>query len=474
MKNILSSSLKALAASLVIAALVSMYPQAGYAAAGNVIAPDSTTTVEVQKGKLVQLARSAVSIMIADPNIADIDVKSPRSVYVFGKRSGETTLYALDEHDKTIISTVIRVTHNLSGLTAAVKELMPASAINFRSIDGGLVMDGAIASPIQAGELEALATPYLGENEKLINRLKVGGSDQVTLRLRVAEVSRTQLQEFGINMQNLLTAGNFVFGIGTGRPVLDAANNIISRSGEANSMFGRYNNGRYDINGVIDALAQEGYMTVLAEPNLTAMSGQDASFLAGGEFPIPVVGQDGQVTIEFRKFGVSLDFTPTVLSADRISLHVAPEVSTLSQEGAITVNGFNIPSLSTRRTDTTVELASGQSFAIAGLLKNDTSNNLDKFPGLGDVPVLGTLFRSSRFQSNETELVVIITPYITKGVEEASLKTPLDGFAPPSDIERILLGKLYKEHAYDPSQAPVPAIEESLPHLNGPVGFVLD
>ncbi len=212
-------------------------------------------------------------------------------------------------------------------------------------------------------------------------------------------------------------------------------------------------------------------MTVLAEPNLTALSGETASFLAGGEFPIPVASDDNEIEIEFKEFGISLAFTPTVLSRNRISLRVRPEVSELSDNGAITIGGLTIPALATRRAETTVELGSGQSFAVGGLLSNDVQNTVSKFPGLGDLPVLGTLFRSQRFQTNETELVIMVTPYLVKPVDEPVLASPVDGYEPPNDIERILEGRLH--HARLQPGRGAPHGPDKL-RLVGPIGFALD
>jgi len=210
---------------------------------------------------------------------------------------------------------------------------------------------------------------------------------------------------------------------------------------------------------------------VLAEPNLTALSGETASFLAGGEFPVPIDNDNDGLTIEFKAFGISLAFTPTVLSAERISLRVRPEVSDISEKGAININGLVIPALATRRAETTVELGSGQSFAIGGLLSTNIENAVSKFPGLGDLPVLGTLFRSQRFRSNETELVILVTPYLVRPVDEPVLAAPTDGYRAPTDIERILEGRLHSARLNPGRGGPIGPEGQ---HLTGPIGFVLE
>ncbi len=251
----------------------------------------------------------------------------------------------------------------------------------------------------------------------------------------------------------------------------NAAGAFLREPEGANSAFGNFSNGNDTVNAAIDALAEEGLVNVLAEPNLTALSGETASFLAGGEFPIPIDNGSNGLTIEFKEFGISLAFTPTVLRADRISLKVRPEVSDLSEKGSITVNGLVIPGLATRRAETTVELGSGQSFAIGGLMSSDIQTRLSKYPGLGDLPVLGALFRSQRFQSNETELVIIVTPYLVRPVDAPVMASPTDGYRAPSDLERILEGRLHSARLQPGRGGPIGPEGQ---RLAGPLGFVLE
>lgn len=440
---------------------------------------DPQISIEINKGKLVRLKKPATSVIIADPEIADIQVISPSLVYVNGRAVGETTIFAVDNDDFEILNAVVNVTHNLSKLNKTVKAMLPLADVNFNSVDNALVVNGYVDSPLEADSVSRLATPFLRPEQTLVNMLKTGGSDQVTLMVKVAEVSRSELKRFGIHLENIINTGNFVFGLANGRDVIGAASGL-TRSGLDGSIFGGFNSGSGSINTVIDALEDEGLLSILAEPSLTAMSGKPASFLAGGEFPVPTVDDEGSVSVEFRPFGVSLAFSPVVMTKDKISLTVAPEVSTLSELGAIEVSGFNIPSLSTRRAETTVELGSGQTFAIAGLLQNNTSNDVDKFPGLGDIPVLGALFRSSEWRRDQTELVILVTPYIVSAVSDPSrMALPQDGLVAPTDLERILFGKIYHEYNKPTAQGDTDeggtetASLEELPRLNGPVGFVL-
>src|SRR5216683_3239465 len=326
--------------------------------------------LELGKGTLVRLRQPAATVFIANPDTADIQVKSPSLIYVFAKAPGETTLYAVDENERPIYSGVVRVTANLSRLHAGLQTLLPNEAIAVTALDGAIVLSGSVSSAAHAEDARALAQVFAQQSKLgiVVNRLSVTSASQVNLRVRIV--------------------------------------------------------------AIIDALGQEGLVTVLAEPNLTSLSGQTASFLAGGEFPIPIAEQQAQgaptVTIVFKKFGVSLDFTPTILDGRRINLHVRPEVSQLTDVGAVQLGTFNVSALSVRRAETTVELGSGESFVIAGLLENDTKLDVSKILGLGDIPILGPLFRSDRFKRNETELAIIVTPYLVRPAPAVALAVPTD------------------------------------------------
>ncbi len=431
--------------------------------------------LESGKGQIIRLPRPAEYVFIANPDIANVEVRSPTFLYVFGKAVGDTNLYALDAQGREMVSSTVMVTHNLSRLAQTITDIIPEADIEFTSTNGSLVLKGTVASPEEADRISRLAASFIGDDE-LINMLDIKASNQVMLRVRVAEVARTELKEFGIHLDSLFNAGNFVFGIANGRSFVNDVTGLVTRREGDGNLFMGNRMGNWDVNGVLDALAEEGLVNILAEPSLTAISGKRASFLAGGEFPIPVALEDDRISIEFREFGVRLSFEPTVMSSNRIGLYVQPEVSALSEIGAVELNNFNIPALSTRRAETTVELASGQSFAIAGLLQSQSSNDISKFPGLGDLPVLGALFTSTRFQRSETELVVIVTPYIVRGVPESELATPTDGYTAPTDIERLLFGRLHSAHKThgDFTNAGVPAVMKDAPKLHGDVGFIIE
>ncbi|PIW27051.1 MAG: pilus assembly protein [Rhodospirillales bacterium CG15_BIG_FIL_POST_REV_8_21_14_020_66_15] len=426
--------------------------------------------MEVNKGRLVRLTRPASTVFIADPRIADVQVKSPSLVYLFAKAPGETTLYAVDQGERVLANVDITVDHNLSRLRDAIAKLAPDHDVRVDSVDGALVVDGVVASASKAEDIRRLAASFAGTPENVINRLGVDAPNQVNLRVRVAEVARDVDKQLGFNWSAIGSIGAFAFGIATANPF---AANVITQTltvdpGRFSAGGGRFT---FDVNGVIDALEEEGLVTVLAEPNLTAMSGETASFLAGGEFPILVPEGDNRVVIEFKEFGVSLAFTPTISGDSRINLHVRPEVSQLSNTNAVTLNNFQVPSLTTRRAETTVELGSGQSFAIAGLLQNNVTHSISEFPGLGDVPVLGTLFKSDRFQREESELVIIVTPYIVKPTPTRRLAAPTDGYQAPHDIERIIGGSTGR-HADAPAKPKT--VTRDGRALIGPVGFTFE
>ena len=406
-----------------------------------------TIEIEVNKGALVRLPEPASAVFVANPEFADISVKSPTLVYVMAKRTGETSLFALDSTDSVLANVNLMVTHNVSALSASLRSVMPDTAIEARSVPGGLMLAGLVNSATEAEEARRIAARFLAENEVVVNQIEVIGPNQVNLQVRIAEVSRDVLKRLGFNFDVLADVGAFSFGLASGRQFLNTARTVVSGLPDTGLAQANYITDSLDVAGVVDALETEGLISLLAEPNLTALTGETASFLAGGEFPVPVVDDDGEISVTFKPFGVSLAFTPTILNASRISLKVLPEVSALSSSGAVNVNGLNIPALTTRRANTTVELGSGQSFAIAGLLQADSNQNVNEFPGLADIPILGALFRSTEFNRQETELVIIVTPYLVRPVSTNALLSPTDGFEIPDDFDRVVKGETQRRKA---------------------------
>lgn len=438
--------------------------------------------VEVGKGRLVQLDHPATSVFVADPDVADVQVKSPSLIYVFGKSGGETTLFAVGDNDEVLLNMPIRVRLDVARVQQAIRDLAPRSAVSVESVDDSVILEGTVYSAAEGDDIRRVTERFVSDPKQLINRMKVDAPNQINLRVRVAEISRDIVKQFGFNWDAAYSKGNFLFGLASGpnQTLIGGVPNTRTLASDAkttvNNLFGSAKFGNTDLNALIDALDSEGIITVLAEPNLTAVSGERASFLAGGEFPVPVasnvVNGINTITVDWKKFGVSLNFVATITGNDRISLHVAPEVSQLSPTGAVTINSITIPALTTRRADTTVEMASGQSFAIAGLLQNNVNQTIEKFPWLGDVPILGTLFRSTNFQRNESELVIIVTPYIVRPVSVANrLQTPTDGYVIPSDRSFVINGASYQPQALKRGLTPV---NRSGTTLIGPVGFDLD
>jgi pilus assembly protein CpaC len=388
--------------------------------------------VTLNEGTLLRLEASPHSVVIANPDIADVSIRSPKLMYIFGKKTGETTLYGTDAQEHILFNITVRVVHDISRLKQAIAELAPGSQISADSIDGGILLQGTVATAAEAEDARRVAARFLSKDEDVINRLAITAPNQVNLRVRIAEVDRSVIRQLGINWAAMGNIGSFAFGVVTlGLPAAVAAFNTTTQT--SNLYHFHVGGSNYDVNNFIDALATEGLVSVLAEPNLTALSGETASFLAGGQFPVPVpqASNGGStVTIEFKNFGVGLSFTPTLLNGNRISMRVQPEVSQLDFTHEVVINGQVVPGLTIRRANTTVELASGQSFAIAGLIQNASQVQNDKTPGLGDIPILGELFRSNKFQRNESELVIIVTPYLVTPVA-GKLAVPTDAVEGP-------------------------------------------
>ncbi len=406
--------------------------------------PGESMSIEAGSGRVVTLTAPAASVFAADPKVVEVRPASPTSLFLFGVAVGHTTVAAMSASGQPIAQFEVTVGPNGYVAGAANAQLgasLPGSSMMAGVRPNGLVINGLARSPMEADRAATIGRAGLSDTQKLDNRTTVASSVQVNLRVRVVEMSRNVTRELGVNWQSLASIGGRygTLGFSSAPALVTAANSMLS-SGYNFNTPGKM----LDINNVIDALAQDQLVHVLAEPNITAMSGETASFLVGGEFPIPVAQFGDTISIDFKQYGVSLAFVPTVLSSGRISLHVRPEVSQLTNQGAIQLGSGNnvvsVPALQVRRADTTVELGSGQSFAIAGLMQDSTSLTANGVPFLGDVPILGALFRSDNFQRNETELVILVTPYLVQPASSpAALATPDQGWHPPNDLERILL-----------------------------------
>ncbi|MBV9842092.1 MAG: type II and III secretion system protein family protein [Sphingomonadaceae bacterium] len=447
------------------------------------VRPQGQITLSVGRGELVNLRAPMTDLFVADPTIADVQVRSKTQLYVFGKGAGQTSVYATGKSGAVIWSSDVRVGTNLDSIQTMLKLAMPQATITATPMQGLVLLTGTVAAPDDVEQAQRLVQAFVGKDIQVISRLATATPMQVNLHVKVAEVSRTFLKQIGMNLITKDTTGGFNFNVARGRsfgsidpystsglPSLDASSLYGLPAGSLSLPFnpatGKFITGGttynfssllkdgattslglagklwgVDIMDAIDLAENDGLVTTLAQPNLTALSGETASFLAGGEIPIPVAQQLGQISIEYKQYGVSLAFTPIVLADGRISMRVRPEVSQLDYSNSVTIGGTAVPGLTTRRAETTIELGSGQSFMIGGLLSNGHGNTTNKAPFLGDLPVLGTLFRDNKFTRNETELVIVVTPYLVKPTSADQIALPTDGYKAATDFERILGGQ---------------------------------
>ena len=419
--------------------------------------PSESLNLSAGTGALVRLSAPMSDVFVANEAVADVQVRSNRQLYVFGKGSGETTVYATGANGKVVYAANVRVGNNLGSVDEMLQLAMPEASIRATPMNNLVLLTGTVSSPTDVEEAQRLVQAYVGEGTQVVSRLRSATPLQVNLKVRIAEVNRSLLKQVGVNLLTKDLTGGFQFGIGQGNPgTITGAGKTFNVSsvgttlGAAGKLFG------LDILSTLDLAETDGFVTTLAEPNLTALSGETASFLAGGEFPIPISQSLGSISIEYKQYGVGLAFTPIVLADGRISMRVRPEVSELSNEGSVKTGDFTVPALTTRRAETTVELGSGQSFMIAGLLRNSSSNDIEKAPFLGDLPILGALFRSTRFRRAETELVIVVTPYLVRPVSN-QLALPTDGLRMPSDPVRVIEGQTYSSQGRPAASAPAPA-----------------
>jgi pilus assembly protein CpaC len=461
--------------------------------AQSVISPAQDIVLSIGRGQLVTVPGNMADIFVANEAIADVQVKSQRQLYVFGKAGGETTVYASNSAGDIIWSANVRVGSNLDSIDQMLGLAMPEANIQVATMGSNTVLlTGTVAAPEDAAEAERLAAAFLGEGANVVSRLRMSTPLQVNLRVRFAEVSRSLVRSLGMNLTTIDATGGFQFGLSNGRNITSAHNVLGGPLGMGSTVNGCIlpilpngtctgttpgtavtpaqglgtlaGMGRFlglDILGALDAGETMGLVTTLSEPNLTALSGETAEFLAGGEFPIPLSQGLGTTTIEYKKFGVSLAYTPTVLANGRISIRVRPEVSELSSQGAVTINNFTIPALTVRRAETTVELGSGQSFMIAGLMSNNAQNTIEKLPGAGDLPIIGALFRSTEFRKNQTELVIVVTPYLVRPVSDSEIVLPTDGFEAPNAVEQWMGN--FEHNGVTGGRRPMPTAAEGAP-----------
>jgi pilus assembly protein CpaC len=452
---------------------------ADYRTAAPVAAPDGQMNARpvalgVGKSIVIDLPREIKDVLVADPKIANAVVRSAQRAYIIGAAVGQTSIVFFDSTGQQIAAYDIAVTRDLNGLRAALKQSLPNSDIHIEGVGDGVVLSGTAASPIDAQQANDMATRLAGGADKVVNSIAVRGRDQVMLKVTVAEVARSIIKQLGIDLSANLTYGTAVVNFNNNNPFTANSAPLVPGN-RLTTSFGS----TPSVQATLRAMESAGVVRTLAEPNLTAISGESATFISGGEFPIPTgvtcqtttsgaIGQCVQ-TVSFKKFGISLNFTPVVLTEGRISLRVMTEVSEVSTENALTggVGGTTIPSVKTRRAETTLEIPSGGAMAMAGLIQDQTKQAISGFPGLSQLPVLGTLFRSRDFVNNQTELMILVTPYVVRAVAQKDLSRPDDGFASSSDPQSDLLGSINRIYG-------VPGRVEPARNYRGTYGFITD
>jgi pilus assembly protein CpaC len=466
----------ALAALIVGAALTPTVPVIGadmHVPVIKVAASEATSRfvpLGVGKSLAIDLPTDVKDVLVGDPKIANAVLRTPRRVYMIGVKVGQTNMFFFDAKGRQIAGFDIAVTRDLNGARDVLRQMFPDSDIRIEGVGDAVMLTGTAASPDESQRAFDVASRLVGGNAKVVNNITVQGRDQVMLKVTVAEVKREVLKQLGIDISGQLNYGSAVVNFNSVNPF------SASGSTPSSSLFSKFGINP-TIESTIRAMERAGVMRTLAEPSLTAISGETAHFMAGGEFPIPTGlncqsnGGSCQPTIEFKKFGVSLAFTPVVLSSGRISLKVMTEVSNISNQNSITLqsNGFGavIPSIETRRADTTVEIPSGGSLAMAGMIQEQTKQAINGFPGLMQVPILGALFKSRDYINDQSELMVLVTPYVVHAVAQNKLSRPDDGFSDPTDPASVLLGRLNRIYG-------AAGRLKSPAKYHGKYGFILD
>jgi pilus assembly protein CpaC len=451
----------------------------------NTVALPATRAIKVglNKSAVVELPRDIRDVLASDPKILDVVVNNSRRVYLIGTGLGQANVFFFDTKGNRILTLEVIVDRDPAPLERILNRLIDNAKITVEFINDTVVLTGKVPHASDSSRASDVASRFVVTDdptqntkyrEKVINLLTVGSREQVLLKVTIMEMARTMIKQLGVNWDGNLTIGTGVFGFGSnpGFAFSQALANVVS------PLTGTAISGRNGIGGLatgsngtvvvnLRALEQNGLVRTLAEPTLTAISGETANFLAGGEFPIPIATDDDGISVEFKPFGVGLSFTPLVLSEGRISMKVSTEVSELSQENSVSLGLISIPGLKVRRAESTIELPSGGSLVMAGLISSETKQSMEGQPGLKNLPVLGALFRSRDFQKNETELVVIVTPYIVDPVARSKLVRPDKGFADASDAQSYLLGRLNRIYGRRPEEMPVGTYK-------GAVGFIVE
>jgi pilus assembly protein CpaC len=443
------SAVAALALSPALTPVIAADSKAIPAAAGG---PTKTRFLSLGIGKsvIVDMPRDIKDVLVADPKIANAVVRSPQRAYIIGETVGQTNVVFFDSDGQQVASYDIAVKRDLNGVRAALQQSLPG--VQIEGVGDGVVLTGSVASPVEAQQAGDIAGRLVGGIDKVVNSIVVRGRDQVMLKVTVAEVRRDIIKQMGVDLSASMNYGTAVVQFNNSNPFTANNGPLVPTNGLAGAALNSA--GMPSVQATLRAMESAGVVRTLAEPNLTAISGESATFISGGEFPIPTgvtcqtstTGTIGNCvqTVSFKKFGISLNFTPVVLTEGRISLRVMTEVSEVSQENALTggQGGTTIPSIKTRRAETTLEIPSGGSIAMAGLIQEQTKQAVNGLPGIDELPVLGALFRSQDFVNHQTELMVIVTPYVVRAVAQKELSRPDDGFAPATDSQSTLLAQI--------------------------------
>jgi pilus assembly protein CpaC len=426
----------------------------------------------IGKSMVVDLPRDVKDVLVADPKIANAVIRSPQRAYIIGGAVGQTNVVFFDGDGQQIASYDIAVKRDLNGVRAALRQSMPG--IQIEGVGDSVLLTGSVSSPVEAQQAGEIAARLVGGTEKVVNSIVVRGRDQVMLKVNVSEVRRDIVKQMGVDLSASMNYGTAVVNFNNSNPFTAFGRSLVSDNGLTASSVVK---GLPTVTATMRAMESAGVVKTLAEPNLTAISGESATFIAGGEFPVPAGYSCDPTThvcttsISYKKFGISLNFTPVVLTEGRISLRVMTEVSELSNDNAITLNqagnSLTVPSIKTRRAETTLEIPSGGSMAMAGLIQDQTKQAINGLPGLDQLPVLGALFRSQDFVNNQTELMVLVTPYVVRAVAQKELSRPDDGFAPASDSQSALLGRINRIYGLAARVDPIGGMQ-------GNFGFIID
>jgi pilus assembly protein CpaC len=449
-------------------------PMSGATAGGQLNA--RFLSLGIGKSVVIDLPRDIKDVLVADPKIANAVVRSAQRAYVIGAAVGQTNIIFFDAAGQQLAAYDIAVTRDLNGVRAALKQAFPQSDIRIEGVGDGVVLSGWAANPVEAQQAADLAARLAGSQDKVVNSITVRDRDQVMLKVTVAEVQRNIVKQLGVDLSASMNYGTAVVNFNNtnpftayGRALVDG-NSVVGGFGKTINAAGAT---VPSVQATLRAMENAGVIRTLAEPSLTAISGETANFLAGGEFPVPGGNSCDPTTrvcttqIIFKKFGIALGFTPVVLSEGRISLRVSTEVSELSQENSVSISGTTIPGIKVNRADTTLEIPSGGSMVMAGLIKEQTKQAISGLPGATQLPVLGTLFRSRDYVNNNTELMVMVTPYVVRAVAQKDLSRPDDGFADASDPQSDLLGTINRIYG-------VPGRADPARKYRGTYGFITD